>query len=238
VEAILLIFLRLLVPLGILGGAAYLLFGPGRAWLTRLLAGEPPYLREARAIADRIAINLKSAAPAVAEKCLADIDGLVEHRLPRILEQYDRLSNHLAASASNRVADEVASLESKLLRTKDPGLRTLLQENMELARQRLGAREKMQLLLERTEAQLKQVLLYLEAFESKSVSLGVSESGDDVPAEMERMLEEITTIESMYRDLDGPESAGRADQENALEAPPQEADRTRGAPRRRRSREE
>ncbi|MBI3893046.1 MAG: hypothetical protein HY303_16130 [Candidatus Wallbacteria bacterium] len=228
-EAILLLFLRALVPLGLLGGAVYLAFGPGRKWLERILAPVPPYLREARAIAMRIGVNLASASPEVSRKCMADIESLVEHRLPRILEQYERLTRHLSEASKSHLADEVTALTGKLARTKDEGLRSILEENLTLARERLMARERMELLTERTEAQLKQVLLYLEAVESKSVSLGVSEPGEDVPAEMERMLEEISTIEAMYRDLDG----ARAGDESV----PPERDRGRGG-RKRQSTEE
>ena len=61
----------------------------------------------------------------------------------------------------------------------------------------------MTLMAERTEAQLRQVLLYLEGVESRSVSLGMSAPQHDVPAAVSRLLEEVSTIEQMYREMDG-----------------------------------
>jgi hypothetical protein len=201
-EAIILLFLRLMIPIAIFGGLAYFALGPGARWLARKLAGEPPYMVEARAVAARIGANLRGADPALAARCLDDLDALLERRLPRILEQYQRLTDHLAKTTEEALRLEEAQLRERLRQAEDAPLRAILEENLKLVSERAVSRRKMQLLTERTEAQLKQVLLYLEALESRSVSLGVGAPQDDVPREMVTLLEEVSVLEGMYREMD------------------------------------
>lgn len=217
-EAIILLFLRLMIPIAVFGGLAYFALGPGARWLARKLAGEPPYMAEARAIAARIGSNLHGADPALAARCLDDLEALLERRLPRIIEQYQRLTDHLAKTTEESLEQELVRLREQLREAEDAPLRAILEENLTLASERAESRRKMQLLTERTEAQLKQVLLYLEAVESRSLSLGVGAPQDDVPREMVTLLEEVSVLEGMYREMDEvPAARASAGSENETE---------------------
>lgn len=199
---VIVIFLRLLLLAGILGGLGYLATGPGRRLLERALGREPPFLKEARDLSDRIEASLREAPPAFAERLRREIAALVEERLPAVLKRAERLRDHLRRSPGTSYEKEVLATRKKLESATDESLRKLLARNLELARHRWQTHQRMGVLLDRTEAQLDQVLLYLRSLETRVLSLSVPEVGADLPEEMVHLLDEVSLIEEMYREMD------------------------------------
>ncbi len=217
-QAIFWVFLRLMIPMALIGGVVYLFLGAGRRFLERLAEPKQEYLRQAHIIAQRIARNLETADPTLAGSCMAQIHPLLEERLPHIIQDYEKLSRHLRKTPEAKLRQEVETLEGRVTKAKDEKLRSILTGSLELARRRLEERGRMAMLSERTEAQLRQVLLYLEAVESRSLSLGLASPQEDVASDVSKLLDEVSTIEQMYRDMDfvrAPRAAQSWQEENA-----------------------
>jgi hypothetical protein len=179
-------------------GAARLILSLSR---TALGIEQDPAER-ARKIAARMQGHLTdSTAGALYAPMLEQIGEVVKTRLPRLVETRDRLADYLHRRHPKVLQREVESLKAELARTGDPKLRELVERNLQLALEGLDTHEQMQLVHDRTCAQIRNVVLTLETLEDRVVTANVAALSGDVAPQLDAMVADVEALEAEFRKL-------------------------------------
>lgn len=165
--------------------------------------GENDPARRALRSAERIRGHLASSrAGEMYGPVLGQLDGLVNKRLPRLAETRDRLEAHLRDKPLAELEVQLATARSELAAATDPEVKALCEKNVQLAVDRLALHRQLATVHARTIAQLKNALMTLEALEDRVASVKLLPAAPNVAKELESMLDEVTTLETEYKNLD------------------------------------
>jgi hypothetical protein len=158
---------------------------------------------KASQIAQRIYRQLEASAGAqqMYGPVLAQIDEIVQARLPRLSATRDRLNAYLRDKRRDVLDRQIDDLRRELASTTDPALALIVEKNLALALERLESHGRITVLHDRTVAQIRNVLLTLEALEDRVVSVKLAEKDQDLAPALEGMLDEVNQLESEYRRL-------------------------------------
>lgn len=195
--------IRLLILLFITGlvmyGATRLILALGRGLIG--IDNQNPAER-ARRIAERMQGHLAdSTAGTMYGPVLEQIGEVVKTRLPRLVETRERLAEYLHRKNPASLQREVNALKAELARTSDPQLRQLVEKNLRLALAGLDTQEQMQLVHDRTCAQIRNVVLTLERLEDRVVTANLASHQGDVAPQLESMLADVDALEAEFRKL-------------------------------------
>lgn len=164
--------------------------------------GEDDPARQALRAAERIRGLLGSSqAGEMYGPVLGQLDELVGTRLPRLAETRDRLEKHLVEKPKAQLEQALLSAKSDLISATDPEIRGLTEKNLKLANERLDLYCQLELVHERTLAQIKNALMTLEALEDRVASVKLLPAEPGVARELETMLEDVGALESEYKRL-------------------------------------
>lgn len=199
--------LEVLLPaaliLGVIGFGAYRfvkvlegLFGVGAGPDRELVASAT----RAREVAARIQRLLPECDPQHPSALHQELEELVERRLPTALDRQRKLLEHLGSRSAADLVKEERDLSRKLGSSMDPELRTLLKRNLDLLRERIVTLERLELASRKADAQIRAVLINLEAFEDRLVA---SEYGKVAGADLqiEALVEDVKLLEAAYDEL-------------------------------------
>lgn len=131
---------------------------------------------------------------------LDELEGLVETRLPGILERQRLLLEHLSETRNHRLPAEERDLSKRLSQAKDPELRDLLQENLRLLERRREEREALELASRKMDAQISSILIHLESFEDHLVATRFGDLKGKRP-EIAALVEDVHLLEEAYDEL-------------------------------------
>jgi len=164
--------------------------------------GEDDPARKALNVATRIRGHLQSSkAGEMYGAVLVQLGELVSTRLPRLAETRDRLEKHFHDKPVGQLVQQVRQLEMELGAAKDPEIRALSEKNLRLAQERLQLHRQLELVHDRTVAQIKNALLTLEALEDRVASVQLLPAGQGVGNELESMLDDVGALETEYKRL-------------------------------------
>jgi len=128
---------------------------------------------------------------------------LLERRLPHIMEQSERLSEHLRRRDIVVIEGERREIERKLRSCKDEELLSVLQKNLKLALEREENVRHLFTVRERIQAQIRQIVMGLQNLEDKVLSLRMVEGKNaNVAGALDDLRGEVALLEEQYRDLD------------------------------------
>jgi hypothetical protein len=165
--------------------------------------GENDPARRALRAAERIRGHLASSrAGEMYGPVLGQLDGLVNKRLPRLAETRDRLEAHLRDKPLAELEVQLSTARSELHAATDAEVKALCEKNVQLATDRLALHRQLATVHARTIAQLKNALMTLEALEDRVASVKLLPAAPNVAKELESMLDEVTTLETEYKNLD------------------------------------
>lgn len=132
---------------------------------------------------------------------LAQLGDVVKTRLPLLVTTRKKLDEYLGQKSRVALERDIGALRDEWASTRDAELRRIVEKNLKLATDRLEAYDQMQLILDRTVAQIKNVVLTLEALEDRVVSANLSTHDDGIATELEGMLTDVAMLEGEYRKL-------------------------------------
>jgi hypothetical protein len=131
---------------------------------------------------------------------VAELEELVEKRLPAALERQRQLLTHLTTRSEAGLKTEEREIRRKLQGAKDAELRKLLERNLDLVQGRLATRQRLELASRKADAQIRAVLINLGVFEDRLVA----QEFDTVKGagrQVESLVEDVELLEAAYDDL-------------------------------------
>ena len=167
---------------------------------------ERPPLEKANEIAARIRDAIRRERDSGGELAAdfeREVSQILEERLPRIIENRKRLDEYLSRLDKAAIRSEPEKAARQLENASDPELRAVLEKNLRLARERAENLERLEILREKTEAQIKLIILGLGDLEDKVQSLLLVD-GDSRAAlsALDTVREEVDLIEHEYKEME------------------------------------
>ena len=165
----------------------------------------PDHESEAKAIAERIrsAIRRKrDAGGDLAGDFERDVTVILEERFPRINENQKRLDKYLSQIDSDAIREEPKRLRKRISACKDEELKSVLEKNLTIAIERLNNLQHLEVLKEKTEAQINLIISGLKNVEDKVESLRLAEGKiDSVSGALDNVSREVHSLEREYREM-------------------------------------
>lgn len=157
-------------------------------------------LERARSLVGSIQEKLAAIDPDHPDALRLELEELVEKRLPEALDRQRRLLTHLAGSRRSDLVREERDLVKKLKSTEDQELLALLERNLQLVRDRLETLDRLELAGRKASAQVRAVMINLEAFEDRLVA---SEIGriSQADRQIEALVEDVKLLEAAYDEI-------------------------------------
>jgi hypothetical protein len=190
-----------LLVMGFIGYGAYRLvrFLEGTFGIT---GGEQRELLEGVSRARGQLERIRSLLPAETDGgvVVAELEELVENRLPAALERQRQLLTHLTTRSEAGLRNEEREIRRKLQGAKDAELRKLLERNLDLVQGRIATRQRLELASRKADAQIRAVLINLGVFEDRLVA----QEFDTVKGagrQVESLVEDVELLEAAYDDL-------------------------------------
>lgn len=174
---------------------------------------ERPPLESAREIADRIRAALRrdhGAGGEVAADFETEVTDILEKRLPRAIENRHRLTEYLAHLDQLAIERDVRDFRTRLKACDDDDLREVLRKNLALAEERSTNVRRLGTLRDKTEAQIRQVILGLQNLEDKVLSLRIADGSvpGGVAGALDDVRGEVDLLEAEYRKMEIPYDGG------------------------------
>ena len=167
---------------------------------------ETPPMERAQMIADRIRASIKRERDEGGELAAdfeSEVTAILEKRLPRILKNRERLESYVSRLDMQTIDNEPKKIQKRLSSCDDDELKAVLEKNLKLALERKDNLHHLQTLQEKTEAQIKLVLLGLQNLEDKVESLHLVEGMNDaVAGALDNVREEVDILEKEYRQME------------------------------------
>lgn len=160
----------------------------------------------AEEIADRIRASIRrdrDEGGELAADFESEVTAILEQRLPRIIKNRERLEEYVGRLDVKAILSEPKKLKERLSTCTDSELKAVLEKNLKLAEEREDNLEHLRTLQEKTEAQIKLVLLGLKNLEDKVESLHLVEGTNDaVAGALDNVREEVDILEKEYREME------------------------------------
>ena len=167
---------------------------------------ETPPMERAEMIANRIRASIKrdrDEGGELAADFESEVTAILEKRLPRILKNRERLEKYIGRLDVTGIDNEPKKIQKRLSSCDDDELKAVLEKNLKLALERKDNLHHLQTLQEKTEAQIKLVLLGLQNLEDKVESLHLVEGMNDaVAGALDNVREEVDILEKEYRQME------------------------------------
>jgi len=168
-----------------------------------LLLGEKSPEDEAKEIAERIRKAIKrkrDAGGILANDFEKDVTVILDERFPRITENHKRLSKYLKQIDSKAILAEPEKLRKRIDDCKDDELKNVLEKNLKIALERKNNLLHLEVMKEKTEAQINLIIMGLKNVEDKVESLRLAEGKvDSVSGALENVSKEVNNLEEEYR---------------------------------------
>ena len=132
-----------------------------------------------------------------------EVKTILDERLPKIIENRNRLGDYLKRLDLDAIGREAKVIEDKLGKCADKELAEVLKKNLRLARERERNLLQLQNLEKKTEAQIEMVILSLKNLEDKVETLHlVEDSNDSINNALDSVRDEVDVLEAEYRKMD------------------------------------
>jgi len=207
------VILRLSIPLLFAAGVMYGAYkGIRHLEKKYVLKGreEPKLLEaspedEAKAIAERIRAAIKRKKDSggdLAEDFEKNVTQILTKRIPRIAENQRRLTRYLLQIDEKSITSEPEKLKKRIKECSDDELKSVLEKNLVIALERLENLHHLEILKEKTQAQINLIIMGLKNVEDKVESLRLVEGKvDSVSGALENVSIEVKTLEEEYKEM-------------------------------------
>lgn len=158
-------------------------------------------MEQARSLANRIRTLLPAAAGGEHGAIGLELEELIDQRLPGVLDRQRRLLEHLARKSRARLIQDEREIRRNLASARDPELRGLYERNLEACLERLETHDRLSLASRKADAQIRSVLLGLEALEDRLVASEFAKV-DRGALELEALNEDVKLLEAAYEEIE------------------------------------